>query len=66
MKNKNLGKLVYTIILGFALIAFWRGVWGILDLYLFPSKPLISFIISILIGIITIYLAKHHLADRLV
>ena len=65
MKNNNLKRLINTIILGFAIVSFWRGVWGLMDLYLFPNNLQLSLIVSILIGITTLYLTKH-LVDRLI
>ncbi|MFC1682361.1 hypothetical protein ACFL0X_01970 [Nanoarchaeota archaeon] len=58
-KEGNFKKIIYTIIVAFAIISFWRGVWGLMDLYLFPTNLALSFSISILIGIIILYLTKH-------
>lgn len=44
-------QIILTIIMFFAVVAVWRGIWGLLDLYLFPDNPTLSFIISILIGL---------------
>ncbi|VVB80184.1 Fuseless [uncultured archaeon] len=45
-----------------AVIAFWRGLWGLMDLYLFPNEPVVSYLFSILIGLVilgvTNYLVK--------
>lgn len=57
-------KIFYTIIIAFAIVSFWRGVWGLMDLYLFPENEFLSFSISILIGLLILYLTKHIL-DRL-
>jgi len=40
------------IIMSIAIVGFWRGIWGIMDLYLFPDKFLMSSLFSTLIGII--------------
>tara|TARA_R110002153_G_scaffold121572_1_gene267199 strand:- start:1737 stop:2000 length:264 start_codon:yes stop_codon:yes gene_type:complete len=45
-----------SLILGVAAIAVWRGLWTLQDLYLFPKEPVLSCIISILIGIIIFYI----------
>ena len=51
-RTKNVGR---TIIIAFAIILFWRGIWGLMDLYLFPKNNMLSYIISIIIGIIILY-----------
>lgn len=37
-KLKRHHQVVFAIIIGVAVVSFWRGVWGFLDLYLFPQK----------------------------
>lgn len=34
---------------------FWRGAWGLMDLYLFPDDPAMSFVASLLLGLIIIF-----------
>lgn len=41
-----------TLIIDLAAILLWRGVWGLLDIYLFPEIPQISFIASIVVAIL--------------
>ena len=45
-----------ALLVGFALILFWRGVWMLADLYLLPDNPTISAIASIIIGILILYI----------
>jgi hypothetical protein len=45
-----------------ATIAFYRGAWGLLDIYLLPSSPLLSAIASCLIGLIFFALYDNALA----
>ena len=40
----------FYIILAFAVVCFWRGVWGLLDLYLLPSNSELSFWVSLILG----------------
>ncbi|MFA5406218.1 MAG: hypothetical protein WC307_02580 [Candidatus Nanoarchaeia archaeon] len=49
LKKKN--KILFTIIIAFAIISFWRGAWGLLDELLFPNNELISYLTSIVIGV---------------
>ncbi|MCK4968763.1 MAG: hypothetical protein KAS12_06940, partial [Candidatus Aenigmarchaeota archaeon] len=46
----------------FAVISFWRGVWGLMDEYLFPENYKLSLWVSLFLGmfilIITNYATK--------
>lgn len=42
----------------FAIVLFWRGIWGLLDVYLFPHNYVLSCLISVLAGIIILYFSK--------
>lgn len=43
---------------GSGVILFWRGIWLITDVYLFPSNHLWSGIASIIIGIMILVFTK--------
>jgi len=51
-EKTNLTDVLLIIIASLAIVCFWRGTWGLLDIYLFPKNPALSFLISIIIGII--------------
>ncbi len=53
-KNK-IKEVAHVIIIALAIIMFWRGIWGLIDHYLFPNNPLFSNILSITIGILILY-----------
>ena len=53
--NNHLKKVSYTILIAFAIILFWRGIWGLMDAHLFPKNHTLSYIISIIVGIIILY-----------
>jgi len=44
-------------------ILVWRGVWTLADRYLLPESPDLSAIISIILGIIILYLENKSLKD---
>ena len=48
-------EVFYTLLAAFAIISFWRGVWGLMDIYLFPNNYTESLLVSIVIGVATIY-----------
>ena len=60
-KKNSHSRVIYTLILALAIVAFWRGAWGLLDTYLLPSHPLTSYVVSLLIGIVLLYSIKHSL-----
>lgn len=64
-KIKIWKKISFAILVGFAVISFWRGVWGLLDLYLFPKNHELSFWFSIIIGII-ILIGAENITEKLV
>ncbi len=43
--------LVYLVLV-VAVVMVWRGVWGLLDEYLLPQNPKLSYWISFIIGLV--------------
>jgi len=62
MKAKH--QLVFMILIGFAVISFWRGIWGLMDVYLFPANYPLSLWVSVLLGIAILVIT--HQAAKLV
>jgi len=62
-KRTRFVKVAYAVLIGFAIISFWRGVWGLLDIYLMPSNYEISLWISVIVGLIILYATKHLLDE---
>jgi len=58
-KLKNKHKAIFAIIIIFAVVAFWRGTRGLLDVYLFSSNYELSSWISIIIGLIILKVAHY-------
>lgn len=44
-------QLYFAVIIALSVIAFWRGVWGLMDLYIFPQNYLLSLIIPMVLGL---------------
>ena len=57
-------KRIKAIYIAAGLIAFWRGVWGLLDMYLFPDNLTASYSISVIVGIL-ILVSTHHAIGEL-
>jgi hypothetical protein len=47
-KSKRKLLLVFSGVFGVILV--WRGIWGLMDLYLFPDHPEFSYLLSIIFG----------------
>ena len=41
----------FAIVIAVAVISFWRGVWGLMDVHVIPDNRDLSYIVSILIGL---------------
>jgi len=46
------------IFAAFAIVSFWRGVWGLMDLYLFPGNEILSLSVSVIIGLVVLWLIR--------
>lgn len=55
----TLKRVLYAILIAFAVVSFWRGVWGLMDEFLFPGNYLLSLWISVIIGLAILFLTKH-------
>jgi hypothetical protein len=50
-KMKTFKRATFSLLIAFAVITFWRGAWGLLDLYLLPNDEAGSYFVSIAIGL---------------
>lgn len=46
-----------------AIIIIWRGVWGLMDLFVFPGNELLSYLTSVGLGFILLLLDGNGLDD---
>ena len=51
-KLKTKHQLILSIIVAFAVVSFWRGVWGLMDEFLFPDNYQLSLWTSVLLGLV--------------
>ncbi len=58
-KKKSWNNYLKTLLIVAAIVLFWRGVWGLMNLYFFPKNELLSFCLSIFAGLVLLYLLKH-------
>ena len=52
-----------ALIILVGLVFIWRGIWSFLDAYLFPSYPLLSYLVSISVGAAILYLDDFNLSN---
>ncbi|MCK5043117.1 MAG: hypothetical protein KAR23_04365 [Candidatus Aenigmarchaeota archaeon] len=61
-KMKSGHQTIFAIVISFAVISFWRGIWGLMDVYLLPENYLLSSWISMFLGLgilaVTHYVTK--------
>lgn len=57
-------KVITALLVGSGVVFFWRGIWGLADVLLFPGNPLASHVVSLLLGIF-ILSATHYLVKEL-
>jgi len=62
-KSSHLKKSIYYLITGIGIVVFWRGIWGLADVYLYPEKPALSYIVSLLAGMLILYLNDKSWSD---
>ncbi|MBT3865670.1 hypothetical protein HOF78_01030 [Candidatus Woesearchaeota archaeon] len=58
-KLKPFNQAVFTLMIGFAVVAFWRGAWGIMDVYLIPDNYELSSWVSIIIGLFILWITHY-------
>jgi hypothetical protein len=58
-------KFLYTLLAAVGVIFVWKGIWDLLNLYLFPNNPLLSALISLFIGLIILYLPDQDIKELL-
>lgn len=60
---KRKHKVLHTFIVAVAVVLFWRGAWGIIDVYFLPGNVLASNLGSILTAFLILYLDDFHLKE---
>jgi len=55
---------IFAILIAFAVISFWRGIWGLMDEYLFPDNYQLSLWVSLFLGL-GILISTHYATKEL-
>lgn len=51
LRRKRSSNVVETLLIDLSAVLVWRGTWGLMDEYLFPTHPNFSFLFSIFLGL---------------
>jgi len=62
---RRIEKITYALIIGLAIVAFWRGAWGLMELYIFPNNLPLSLWIT-LSGSIIILIFTRNFVKRII
>ncbi|MFH1224723.1 MAG: hypothetical protein V1676_02875 [Candidatus Diapherotrites archaeon] len=57
-------QLIFAVIIGIAMVSFWRGMFGLENLYLFPENPPLSYMVSLIAGF-AILIASDYVIKKL-
>lgn len=60
---KHKHKLIHILLVAIAVVMFWRGVWGLLDEYLLPDLPVVSYTLGIIVAFAILYFDDFHLKE---
>lgn len=53
----------FTFIVVLGVVSLWRGAWGLMDLHIFPKNSSLSYLVSLVIGLI-ILISTYDLARQ--
>lgn len=58
-------KVLYVLLVAVGMILVWRGVWDLVDMYVFLENPLLSALISLFVGLVILYLPDQDIKELL-
>ncbi|MBW2978248.1 hypothetical protein KY331_05360 [Candidatus Woesearchaeota archaeon] len=64
LKKTSLIDLLIIVIASLAIVSIWRGVWGLMDMYLLPENPTLSLLISIVVGLVILFTIAFYNKER--
>ncbi|PIN79842.1 hypothetical protein COV16_02110 [Candidatus Woesearchaeota archaeon CG10_big_fil_rev_8_21_14_0_10_34_8] len=60
-KLKKHHQLMYSLLIAVAFVGIWRGLWRLFDIFLFPNNEVLSYSITLILGIIILAVTHHRL-----
>lgn len=58
-KLKPFQQAIFTLLIGAAVVSFWRGAWGLMDVYIMPDDYELSSWASLLLGLAILAFTHH-------
>ncbi|MFC1647942.1 hypothetical protein ACFL1B_00630 [Nanoarchaeota archaeon] len=52
-------QIIFAILIAFAVISIWRGLWGMWDFYIYPNNYELSLWISFVVGLVILLLTGY-------
>lgn len=62
-KRKSQRSFFDIILTASAVVMFWYGVWGLTEIYLFPSHPAVSYLIAIALGLFILWVDDEEITE---
>jgi len=60
---KRRHKLMRILLLSLGVALFWRGLYGLADMFLLPDQPIASMASSIVIGLLVLYIDDFDISE---
>lgn len=52
-------QILFIVLIATAVIAFWRGVWGLMDTYILPNNYILSCWITLIAGLLLLIITRY-------
>ncbi|MBW2980623.1 hypothetical protein KY360_04355 [Candidatus Woesearchaeota archaeon] len=59
IKREHKHRILFAVVIAFAVVSFWRGVWGLMDEYMFPNNYQLSLWTSLILGIAILIITNY-------
>lgn len=64
-EKRDWKRIFLALLVAFAVISFWRGLWGLWDLYIFPDNYLLSLWVSVVVGVLILVVSHRAISQFL-
>lgn len=54
-KKRRMYRNLHILVDVVAVVLVWRGVWSLLDFYLFPNNPVLSNLVGLILGLAILF-----------
>lgn len=65
-RSSKTKRFFLALVLALAVISLWRGLWGVMDAFLFPDNMPLSYLASLCIGIFLLYFTHHRIEEAVI